>query len=562
MGDVLEFLIDGTSGLAPGGVEGAAIVAGVCSTGTVGQGYLLGKSSDLEGLLGVGPLVDRLRDVFAAGGQSPVVIAVPVTGQAAGYFTPVVQSGTGPAGAASGSPASNADAVVEILTGGALETATYRVSEDGGTTWGDETTTPANGQVAIGSTGVTITLEAGTHVSGDTYSTTIRVPIGPVAHTGTGPDIALAGTVAAAAEVQLQIVSGGTRNEGTYKLSVDGGDNWGAAKTIPADGDIVVGSTGVTITVPDSPDMVTGDVYAFDLMAPVPSMTDVMTALETPLSLYDVEFVYVVGPSDSVDWAAMGTKADELWNAHRPTFFLAESRLPYDNEGVNGWTAALVADKQGYSHRFVAVCSAFGEVTDTTGKRIVRSWAGLVAGRILATPVMRAIGRVRDGGISQGALPSSFTEAMQQQLETAGFITAKYYAGLSSPYWGDGKTLADVTSDYQYLEVLRVVFKAVRKARIAALKSMYDEAGDVILGADAAGLAYLQANIETALNTLKAAMPTELADYVVTIPDGQDIVNNGVAVEMELIGIPIIRSIKLFAKYIYAGSTFDPRLEG
>jgi hypothetical protein len=57
-------------------------------------------------------------------------------------------------------------------------------------------------------------------------------------------------------------------------------------------------------------------------------------------------------------------------------------------------------------------------------------------------------------------------------------------------------------------------------------------------------------------------VPPELADYVVEIPPDQDIVNNGVAVEMALIGIPIIRQIKLYASYIYAGSTFDPRLEG
>jgi hypothetical protein len=73
---------------------------------------------------------------------------------------------------------------------------------------------------------------------------------------------------------------------------------------------------------------------------------------------------------------------------------------------------------------------------------------------------------------------------------------------------------------------------------------------------------YLKANIDGALNTMTAAVPKELAEGTANIPAGQDIVNNGVAVEMDLIGIPIIRKIKLFARYIYAGSTFDPRLEG
>jgi hypothetical protein len=150
---------------------------------------------------------------------------------------------------------------------------------------------------------------------------------------------------------------------------------------------------------------------------------------------------------------------------------------------------------------------------------------------------------------------------MQQVLETSGYTTAKYYAGLSSVYWGDGRTLADATSDFQYEEVLRTVFKAVRLSRIAALKSMYDEAGDPTLEGNATGLTYLKANIENALNTMRAAVPRELAGYVVEIPEGQDVANNGVAVNITLIGIPIIRQIMLYANYTYAGSAFDPRLE-
>ncbi len=560
MGDVFEYLVDGTSGLAPGGVEGTAIVAGVCSKGQVGKGYLLGKSSDLEGLLGVGPLVDRLRDVFATGGQNPVVIAVPVTGLPGGYITPVKHTGTGPAATVSGVPAANADAVLEIVAGGALGTATYKLSEDGGLTWGITGSTPANGQIAIGSSGATLVLGTGNQVTGDKYAVTVRSPIGPIKKTGTGPDITVAGTVKAAAAVILQITKGGGRNEGLYQLSVDGGDNYGLERTIPVDGAIAVGSAGATITIPDSPGMAAGDQYEFRLHPPVPSISNVMTALEQPLSLYDAEFVYVVGPSDSVDWAAMGAKADELWNKHRPTFFIGETRLPYDGEDLNDWTAALIGEKQGYAHRFVSICAAFGEVSDTRGYRLTRNWGGLMAGRIISIPVQRAIGRVRDGGISQGSLPSEFTEAHQQQLETNGYVTAKRYAGLNSVYWGDAKTTAEKTSDYQYVEVLRTVFKAIRKARIQALKSLQDESGDPKIEGGAAGINFLKANIENALNTMKAAVPQELADYVITIPDEQDIVNNGVAVEMRLIGIPIIRSIKLFASYIYAGSGFDPRM--
>ena len=560
MKDVIEYLVDGTSGLAPGGVDGAAIVCGVCSLGEAGKAYLLGRSSDLNGLLGVGPLVDHLRDVFAQAGQDSVVIAVPVAGADGGYLTPVELVGEGPEGAFSGVANASADVVVEILTNGAPGVATYKLSVDGGATFGAATPVPANGQIAIAATGSTLVLAAGDLVDGDLYSGLVRASVGPVTKVGSGPDITVAGVPLAGAAVLLRCIKAGVRNVGTYQLSIDGGDNWGAERTIPVDGAIAIATLGITITIPAQA-LVAGDTYAFEVLAPVPSIAAVLLALETPLDLYAVEFVTVLGPTDAVDWAALGAKADTLFAAHRPTFFICGFRLPFANESIDDFVAAAVAEKQSYAHRFVACVAAYGEISDFTGLRQVRNSVGLVAGRLLAIPVMRALGRVRDGNIAQLSLPELYTSGHQVALENAGFITAKRYAGLAGVYFGDEKTLAEVTSDYQFLTVLRVVFKAVRLARIAALKSMYDEAGDPLRDGGASGLNYLKVNIANALNTMSSAVPAEMAGAEIVIPAGQDIVNNGVAVEMTLIGIPIIRKIKLFASYAYAGGAFDPRLK-
>ena len=366
------------------------------------------------------------------------------------------------------------------------------------------------------------------------------------------------GRVLAGADISIQIVKGGGRNEGTYQLSTDGGENYGKTRTIPVDGAVAIADLGVTVTFPEG-EYVGGTTYACNLLAPEASIVDVMAALEGPLALYDIEFVLVAGPTDSVDWAAMQAKAEELWNLHRPTYFKAETRLPYDNEDLNDFTAWLSAEKQDIAARFVQVCPQYGKITGSDGVTGRRNAAGLQAGRSMSIPVQRATGRVRDGNISQLSLPDGW-EAVQPVLEEAGFLTAKKYAGLDGAYWGDSRTLADDTSDYRYEEVLRTVFKSVRKARVAALKSMYDEAGDPAQGASkATGLAFLKSNIEAALDAMKGANPQELADYVVNIPDGQDIVNNGVVVEITLIGIPIIREIKLYFSYTYAGSRLDPR---
>ena len=210
---------------------------------------------------------------------------------------------------------------------------------------------------------------------------------------------------------------------------------------------------------------------------PAPSIVDVLDALESPLALYDVEFVHIVGPSDSVDWMAAQAKADELWNQQRPTYFKLEARLPFDGEDLNAYVAAPAGGAAGGGRpvrdRLLPVWRdrGYGGSIPPAQCRwpAVRTCDGI--------PVQRATGRVKDGPISQLTLPDGW-EAVQPTLESNGFQVAKKYAGLEGAYWGDSRTLAEDTSDFRYEEVLRTVFKAVRLTRIAALKSMYDEAGD------------------------------------------------------------------------------------
>lgn len=565
MGDVLHFLIDGTSGIVSGGVDGKAIVAGVCSKGQVGKGYLIGKRTDLEAMLGTGPLVDKVRDMLVTGGQEPYLVAVPVAGQPGGYISGLTVTGTSVSATVSGYPAQNADVVVRVAEAGAIGTATLEVSVDGGTTYGAASASAAQNPISKGgqATGATLVFAADAVLeAGATYAFTVRCPVGPVYRVGEAasplPGVtALSSGVLAGAELVIQIVKGGGRNEGTYQLSTDGGDNFGQIRTIPVNGVVDLAGFGVRVEFPEGT-YTAGTTYTCRLLAPTPSIVAVLEALESPLAIYDIEFVHVVGASDSVDWAAAQAKAEELWNHQRPTYFKMEARLPYDGEDLNDYTAALLAERQDGAYRFVTVCCQYGEITDSTGATRLRNAAGLQSGRVMAIPVQRATGRFKDGPVSQLALPYGW-EAVQTTLEDAGFITAKKYAGAEGTYWGDSRTLAESNSDFRYEEVLRTVFKGVRLTRQAALKSMYDEAGDPLRVNSKGGLAYLKANLENALDVMVKA--GELAGYVVDIPAGQDITNNGVSVEITYIGIPIIREIKLYNRYVYAGSTFDPRMD-
>ena len=118
MGDVFVYLEDGTSGLAPGGVDGKALVAGVCSKGQVGKAYLVGQYTDVDAMLGVGPLTDRVKDMIATGGQDAVVVAVPVAGRPGGYISDPVCTGTRTGATVVGVPARNASVIVKVTEGG------------------------------------------------------------------------------------------------------------------------------------------------------------------------------------------------------------------------------------------------------------------------------------------------------------------------------------------------------------------------------------------------------------------------------------------------------------
>jgi len=463
-GDVLEYIIDGTSGLSPGDVSGAGMAVGVCSLGEVGKGYLLGPQSDIEGLLGVGPLVDRLKDLFQYGGQECYVIAVPAEGDTEGSCGDVTHTGTGTAThETSGTVLMDADVLIEIMTGGGL-------------------------------------------------SDSIKC-----------------------------------------RYSIDGGNSWDKYQVIPANGVLTIEPTGAIITFTDAvtePEnsFVVGDTYAFDSIAPVASLTNIMDAIDYPLSVFDVEFVYVAGASDSTDWATFGAKTEELWNDHRPTFFLCESDLPASEETIDDWVTALVGDADGFAHPYVAVNAGFGKIAMSDGHLLKRNAGGVLTGLVSKIPVMRSVGNVQECRVSNVILPDIYTNAHAKALDDAGYCTLRTYAGLSALFYSNGRTQADVISDYQFIEVVRTVFKAVRLSRIAALKSMQLEATE-------GQLAKCKADVEQALNTMVAAIPQELDHYLVTIPPDQDIVNNGLAIEEDLYGIPIIRKIKLFFRYYYNNPT-------
>jgi hypothetical protein len=137
---------------------------------------------------GAGPAFFDVGDVFAFASNAPTVSTaniglaldalkvstkatsvVVLEGIPAPALSTVTSLGTAPPTVTlSGTPAGYYDLRIEITTGGALATAVFRWSKDGGATWTTSVVTGAS--VALGTTGITATFGAGTYALDNVYT--------------------------------------------------------------------------------------------------------------------------------------------------------------------------------------------------------------------------------------------------------------------------------------------------------------------------------------------------------------------------------------------------------
>lgn len=373
---------------------------------------------------------------------------------------------------------------------------------------------------------------------------------GTIEKTGSGlATVAKTGNPQYDGNIVFEILSDGGLNEATGKYSTDGGDTFSAPFTLPVGGVVAIGDTGMTFTFTESglttASFKKGDMYKLKITSPKSSLTAVMDALGLGLESYTPRFVYVAQGVDNVYRMAIGVKMDQLFEAHRPTYAITEAVEKSEIEDVDGYVNRLVTDRAAFSHRWVVCVGGYGEIVEATGKVPTRNYGGVLAGVVAKARVNQSVGEVSAFPVSNVILPLGWTEAHSKTLDESGYVTLRRYAGLNALFFANGRTMADAISDYQFIEVVDTTFKAIRLSRIAALKNL-QSAGDKL------GIKKVTADIESALGVMTSAFPKELDSYKVNIPEGQDVVNNGLAYELELFGIPILRKIKLFFMFKYA----------
>lgn len=135
---------------------------GTCSSGSVGQAYVISSPAAATDTLGFGPLVDDVcHTLLTSGGP---VIAVRLNGSVVGSVGAVTKSAVGTSTGtvtAAGTPTNAFELVVHVTNTGALGVAYFRYSLDGERTYSDVMSVPTGGTYAVPHTGITLTFVPG-----------------------------------------------------------------------------------------------------------------------------------------------------------------------------------------------------------------------------------------------------------------------------------------------------------------------------------------------------------------------------------------------------------------
>lgn len=186
---VTQTVTDGALGIVAQIAALTFALIGQASLPTANTVYTLRSLQQIRTTLGFGPLAEQAAQVLLACGGRATLLCVKPTATA-GSLVAGAHTGSGLATIVDNASAPNDDydLVIKILTAGAVATATYAYSLDGGRTYSAELATAAS--VAITDTGIALTMSSGpgNFVAGDTYAFEAKGPTFTVGNLNTALD--------------------------------------------------------------------------------------------------------------------------------------------------------------------------------------------------------------------------------------------------------------------------------------------------------------------------------------------------------------------------------------
>lgn len=198
-----------------------------------------------------------------------------------------------------------------------------------------------------------------TGAAGSVTATRVASSTGTVATTGSAPVDSY--------EVRVRIANTGGRGVGTFQVSYDGGNTYGAASTIPTGGTSADSASGVTLVF-DTGTFEAGDVFSFATIEPQYTAAELATALDAALAnSLEWSFVHVVGvvPPEMSAVVSTGTSPPVVTLTGTPTGY-HDVRIEITTGGSRG-TAVFKWSSDGGSTYTTGVTTAATAVLGTTG---------------------------------------------------------------------------------------------------------------------------------------------------------------------------------------------------
>ncbi len=301
--------------------------------------------------------------------------------------------------------------------------------------------------------------------------------VGAVTHTGTGTSaMTVTGTPFDAYEIVVLGTRAGTAGsdpEPGFKVSFDGGRTYSREIRMPASlsYDGFVGTTGLTLVFTVGT-IVVDDTYEADSTGPTWVAADVTAALEAfRLIKQDAALRYVVGAASKSDGDLIAASNDTFLERKKFGRIFVEAADIGSGQTEDAWMTALEGAWASFQNDRVLVGAGAARVQSCLSGILYRrnmGWLAIVRAGLVRPG--RDVGAIEDGSLvpfspnGQGQPVSEVyhDEGLNPGLNANRFMTLMSVPGLDGYFVCNANIMSDETSDFDLLQLGRVMDEACR----------------------------------------------------------------------------------------------------
>ena len=346
-------------------------------------------------------------------------------------------------------------------------------------------------------------------------------------------------------DIVVKITETGDANEGSFTYSIDGGNNFGDDIAIPLGGSYEVPGTGIIFKFADvqteEKSFNANDAYAFHTTSPTMNNASVLKAVEKLMTFNtQFELIHIVGVSNKTLWAALQTEAEQFMDIYKkPVLFLCEGRGVNDDESLDEYLAAMTAERKGISSRYVCVSLSMASYVRKDLRTQSINLAGVITGLLGKAKESLSIGNVKNFPISSAKTLKLLPEGIEEYskpLDELGYTVFRQYNGLEDFYVANANVMSPSSSDFTYVENVRVLNRLVRGVCQKATEN-------------------IQAEVDP--NDLEGSIKPMEAELNIPIEDAirDKIISSGeVTIDMEDVNILVDETLNAHIEYVPMGT--------